>query len=165
MTTEGHVKPKPCLRLSRPLWTELTCELHRRTEGCHESGAFLMGRKNGIEREVTAVIYYDQLDPAAYSTGVCMLHADAFGRLWNHCAMLGVSVIGDAHVHALGACQSRADKENPMIAQPGHLALIFPLMASPPISRWAVGVYEYLGNHQWRSHSGRRASSILKIED
>ena len=159
------MKPKSCLHLSRALWTELTCELHRRTEGCHESGAFLMGRKNGTEREATAVIYYDQLDPEAYSTDVCMLHADAFGRLWDQCAMLGVSVIADVHVHPFGACQSRADKENPMIAQPGHLALIFPLMARPPIRRWAVGVYEYLGDHRWCSHGGRHVSSLLKIED
>ncbi len=153
MTTEGHVKTESCLRLSRALWTELTCELHRRTEGSHESGAFLMGRKVGTEREATAVIYYDQLDPRAYDTGVCMLHADAFGRLWDQCAALGLSVVADVHVHALQARQSRADKENPMIARPGHLALIFPLMALPPVRRWSVGVYEYLGDHQWRSQS------------
>ena len=159
------MKVELCLHLSRALWTQLTFELHRRTEGCHESGAFLMGRKVETEREATAVIYYDQLDPRAYDTGVCILHADAFGRLWDQCAVLGLSVVADVHVHALRARQSRADKENPMIARPGHLALIFPLMAHPPVRRWSVGVYEYLGDHQWRSHGGRHVSSLLKIED
>jgi hypothetical protein len=162
---EGAVRPEPCLRLNRALWAELTAELHSRTEGRHESGAFLLGWKSGIEREATAVIYYDDLDPRAYHTGVCILHADAFGRLWDRCAVLGRWVVADAHVHGLGVGQSRADRENPMIARPGHLALIFPLMARPPIRRWSVGVYEYLGDHQWRAHGGRHVSRVLKIED
>ena len=159
------MRAKPCLRLSRALWAELTGELHRRTEGQHESGAFLLGRKSEKEREAMAVVYYDQLDPKAYDTGICILHADAFGRLWDRCTTLGLSVVADAHVHRLRAIQSRADKENPMIACPGHLALIFPLMAHPPIRRWSIGVYEYLGAHQWRSHGGRRVSRVLKIMD
>ena len=159
------MRPKPCLRLSQTLWTELTGELHRRTEGRHESGAFLLGRRKRTEREATAVVYYDQLDPGAYDTGVCILHADAFGRLWDRCTALGLSVVADAHVHSLRALQSRADKGNPMIAQPGHLALIFPLMARPPIRRWSVGVYEYLGDHRWFSHGGRHVSRVLKTVD
>lgn len=159
---EGVVRPEPCLRLSNTLWVELTAELHSRTEGRHESGAFLLGRKSGIEREATAVIYYDDLDPRAYHTGVCVLHADAFGRLWDRCADLGLSVIADAHVHGLGGGQSRSDRENPMIGRPGHLG---PLMARQPIRRWSVGLYEYLGDHQWRALGGRHVSRVLKIED
>ncbi len=159
------MRPEPCLRLSRALWEELIGELHRRTEGCHESGAFLLGRRMEAGRESTAVVYYDDLDPKAYSTGVCVLHADAFGRLWDRCAALDLTVVADAHIHGLGAGQSRADRENPMIARPGHLALIFPLMARPPIRRWSVGVYEYLGDHRWRSHGGRHVARVLRIED
>ena len=159
------MRPKPCLRISHTLWTELTGELHRRTQGFHESGAFLMGQKSGTERVATAVVYYDQLDPEAYDTGVCVLHGDAFGQLWDRCATLGLSVVADAHVHVLRARQSRADKENPMIAQPGHLALIFPLMARSPVRRWSVGVYEYLGNYRWRSHGGCHISRVIKIEN
>ena len=159
------MRPKPCLRISYTLWTELTGELHRRTQGYHESGAFLMGQKNGTERVVTAVVYYDQLDPEAYDTGICVLHGDAFGQLWDQCATLGLSVVADAHVHVLRARQSRADKENPMIAQPGHLALIFPLLARAPIRRWSVGVYEYLGNNRWGSHGGCHVSRVIKLEN
>ena len=157
--------PNPTLRMSRSLWLGLGAELHRRTEGRHESGAFLLGTRTGTEREATAVIYYDDLDPRAYATGVCVLHADAFGRLWDRCAEMSLVVVADAHVHPRGAWQSLSDRENPMIARLGHLALILPLMARPPVRRWSVGLYEYLGNHRWRSHGGRHVARVLKIED
>ena len=159
------MQPEACLRLSHTLWAQLTGGLHRRTEGRHESGAFLLGRRRRTEREATAVVYYEELDPGAYNTGVCVLHAEAFGQLWDRCSALALSVVADAHVHSLRAVQSRFDKENPMIARPGHLALIFPLMARPPIQRRSVGVYEYLGDHRWCSHGGRHVSRVLKIVD
>lgn len=158
------MQPKPYLRLSRAFWTGLTRELHRRTEGRHESGAFLLGRKDEGEREAVMAVYYDELDRRAYSTGVCVLHADAFGRLWDRCATAGLTVVADAHVHLFGAGQSLADKENPMIARPGHLALILPRLAAPPVRRWSVGLYEYLGDHEWRAHGGCRVTRVLKIE-
>jgi hypothetical protein len=155
----------PCLHIARPLWTELTAELHRRTEGRHESGAFLLGRKQEDGRRALSLVYYDELDPHAYDTGICVLHADAFSLLWDKCGELGLAVVADAHVHGRGAGQSRSDRENPMIACAGHLAIILPLMSRPPVRRWAVGIYEYLGDHKWRSYGGCRASHILKIED
>jgi hypothetical protein len=159
------VLPDPILRLSRALWLHVTNELHRRTEGRHESGAFLLGHRAGAEREATAAIYYDDLDPRAYDSGVCVLGADAFGRLWDKCAERSLSVVADAHVHPHGAWQSLSDRENPMIARPGHLALILPRMAKPPVRRWSVGLYEYLGDYRWRSHGGRHVARVLKIED
>jgi hypothetical protein len=162
---EAVVPPDPTLGLPRALWLEMIGELHRRTEGCHESGAFLLGRRNGVEREATAVIYYDDLDPSAYATGICVLRADAFGRLWDACAERALTVVADAHVHPMGAWQSLSDRDNPMIARPGHLALILPRMATPPVRRWSVGLYEYLGDHCWRPHGGRHVARVLKIED
>lgn len=157
--------PEPTLRLSQALWTDVTRELHRRTEGVHESGAFLLGRRSGSERQVTAVLYYDELDPRAYDSGVCVLEAAAFGRLWDRCTALGISVVADVHVHPLGAGQSRADRENPMIARPGHLALILPDMAEAPVRLCCIGLYEYLGDHCWRAHGGQNISRVLKIEE
>ena len=52
-----------------------------------------------------------------------------------------------------------------MIAQAGHLALIFPLLARPPVRRWAIGLYEYLGEHRWRSYGGRHIARVLDIEE
>jgi hypothetical protein len=159
------VQPEPRLHVRQHLWSDLISGLHRRTGGRHEAGAFLLGKRVGPEREVQELVYYDELDPRAYASGVCILHADAFGRLWDRCAATGLSVVADAHVHGRGARQSRADIANPMVARPGHLALIFPLMARPPVRRWSIGIYEYLGDYQWRSHGGRDGSRVLKIED
>lgn len=159
------MRPEPCLRMTRGLWDHLALELHRRTEGCHEAGAFLLGRQVATAREALDVVYYDDLDPRAYDTGICVLRADAFGRLWDRCSARGLAVVADAHVHGRGAGQSRSDRENPMIARPGHLALIFPLMARPPVRRWSVGLYEYLGEHRWRSHGGRHVARVLQIEE
>jgi hypothetical protein len=159
------VLPDPTLRMRRSLWLGLSEELHQRTEGRHESGAFLLGTRSGAEREATAIVHYDDLDAHAYSTGICVLHADAFGRLWDRCAEMSLVIVADAHVHPRGARQSFSDRDNPMIARPGHLALIFPLMARPPVRRWSIGLYEYLGDHQWRSHGGRNVARVLKIKD
>lgn len=156
---------EPLLRMARSLWSELTTELHRRTEGCHESGAFLLGRKTNAGRTALSLVYYDDLDPHAYDMGICVLHADAFSRLWDICGERDLSVVADAHVHGGRAGQSQSDQENPMIARSGHLAIILPLMARPPVRRWAVGIYEYLGDHKWRPHGGCRGSRTLKIED
>jgi hypothetical protein len=157
--------PDPCLRLTRRLWAELVGELHMRTEGWHESGAFLLGQNFAGERRALTLVYYDELDPAAYESGVCILHADAFGRLWEICKDNALSVIADAHVHGGRAGQSESDRNNPMIARTGHIALIFPRMARAPVRRWSVGFYEYLGSHQWRAHGGCGVSRVLKIED
>jgi hypothetical protein len=162
---EAAVQHDSILRISAGLWSNLLDELHRRTEGEHESGVFLLGRIDGAERLVTKAVFYDDLDPAAYDTGVCVLHADAFGRLWDICASTGLSVVADAHVHGGGAGQSRSDRENPMIALRGHIALILPRMARTPMRRWSIGIYEYLGDHEWQSRGGRHFSRVLKIEE
>lgn len=159
------MQPDPRLNIHRSLWLDLTCELHRRTEGRHESGAFLLGHKLQDGRRASALVYYDELDPKAYSSGVCILHADAFGRLWQRCGDLGLVVVADAHVHGLDAGQSRADRENPMVARTGHLAIILPAMSRPPIKRATVGLYEYLGDHQWRTHDACQDGGVLNIQD
>lgn len=148
------------LHITRPLWNELTSELHRRTENRHESGAFLLGQRKESDRRALRLIYYDELDPAAYDSGICILHADAFSRLWDRCSELEMTVVADAHVHPFGAGQSWSDRENPMIARAGHIAIILPRMARPPIRRSDVGVYEYLGDHRWQVHGGCRGSTL-----
>lgn len=156
---------EPCLRVPRALWDELGRGLHRRTEGRHESGAFLLGTISDEGRRAHSLVYYEELDPHAYDSGVCVLHADAFGLLWERCAAADLRVVADAHVHGGGAGQSRSDRDHPMIARSGHIALIFPRMARAPVRRWSVGFYEYLGDHEWRAHGGCRVGEVLKIED
>lgn len=157
--------PEARIVVGSALWRDLALELWRRTQGCHESGAFLLGREERGTRVATNVVYYDQLDPKAYDTGVCVLGADAFGRLWNRCTELGLSVVADAHVHFRTAVQSKADKRHPMIATPGHLAIIFPDMARPPVRLRSLGIYEYLGGFRWRSLGGHHTWRAIELKE
>src|SRR5207249_1582462 len=54
------------------LWRQVLENLERRGEHRHESGVFLLGQENGERMEIKDAIYYDELDPEAYSTGVCV---------------------------------------------------------------------------------------------
>ena len=152
------------LTIPFPLWRLLLTELHRRTEGHHESGAFLLGHSDEYGRQVSQIVYYDDLDPNAYRTGIVILHAASFSLLWDICRSNSLSVVADIHVHPKGAWQSSADRDNPMIALLGHLALIVPDYALPPIRLENLGFFEYLGDHRWRNLSGKHIGRFLKIE-
>ena len=153
---------KPKLHIEKRLWLDLMAELHRRSEDRHEAGAFLLGTANGDRREVASIVYYDDLDPHAYDTSICILEADSFDLLWDRCAQSELTVVADVHLHCGFARQSRSDRDNPMIARAGHLALIVPDFAKGPIWRHRLGLYEYLGSHRWTDFSGWRARSIVR---
>lgn len=153
----------PVLRIPAPCWRTLLGELHRRTREIHESGAFLLGRTGQDSRAVEHIVYYDDLDPQAYRTGVVVMHGASFGPLWDLCRSRKLSVVADIHVHPEGAWQSFADRDNPMIAQRGHLALIVPYFARPPVRLESLGFFEYYGSHRWRDLSGRHIGRHLHI--
>jgi hypothetical protein len=48
-----------------------------------------------------------------------------------------------------------------MIATRGHLAIIVPNFAQREGDASGLGIYEYLGSHEWIDHSGRQASEIF----
>ena len=150
--------------ISQALWQVLLAELYRRTEGRHESGAFLLGTIVDGHRMVAQVVYYDELDPDAYRSGVVILHAASFGPLWDICKARDLSVVADIHVHPKQAFQSEADRQNPMIARAGHLALIVPWFARPPVELESLGFFEYRGSHLWRDFSGRAVAQSLIIK-
>lgn len=145
------------------LWMPLTEQLRRRGEGRHEAGAFLLGAMQGGTRTVSDVIYYDELDPHAYRTGVCVLHADAFAVLWRRCRDRALTVVADVHTHPYGARQSLIDRRNPMVARAGHVAIIIPDYAATPVLRDRLGVYIYQGNHSWNDQSPSTGSAFLSI--
>lgn len=150
--------PRAGLVCPAPLWREIVAELERRGETCHEAGAFLLGTVGARSRYVSAVVYYDDLDPCAYSSGVCILTAPAFAALWAICRKCGIAVVADVHTHPGAGFQSWSDRTNPMIAREGHVAVILPSYGSWPIDERRMGIYEYRGDHEWtdRSPSARR---------
>lgn len=143
------------------LWAALLAELARRGNGEHESGAFLLG----VERNISQVVYYDDLAPGCLDAGVVVFPGAGYTPLWDHCSASGQRVVADIHTHPRGPQQSSLDRRNPMIAKRGHLALIVPDFALRPVPISGLGIYEYLGNHQWLDHSGRGAAAIFHLED
>lgn len=131
--------------------------------GVHEAGCFVLGTIKGRNRQAVRCIYYDDLDPTAYATGVCVLDGNAFTRLWDICRSEKMSVIADIHTHPGAAFQSPSDRTNPMVARAGHLAIIVPNYAFGWIWRHRLGLYQYQGDHQWKNLSGWKARSHLKV--
>ena len=150
-------------RLSCPtgLWEKALSELYRRSEFRHESGAFLLGIHRQGRREALEVIFYDELDPNAYANGICILKADAFSKLWALCRSKCLVVVADIHTHPGAAFQSESDRTNPMVALPGHIAVIVPDFAAPPVGRRGLGIYEYHGEHRWANMSAPHARNYL----
>lgn len=162
-TIRALAAPDHRLSCPRALWSTVLRELARRGEGRHEAGAFLLGQRTRARRQVTHAIYYDELDPLAYRTGVCVLEAPAFAQLWAACRARRCTVVADVHTHVGEPYQSEADRTNPMVAQAGHVALIVPNLAWGALKPSDLGVYEYQGNHRWRAHLGRAAGRYFYV--
>lgn len=156
----AFVAPEHRLRCTPDVWGDLVEQLYRRSEGIHESGAFLLGVRGGA-RKVESVVFYDDLDHRAYDSGICVLRGPAFAALWRICRDRQLDVVADIHTHAGPAVQSEADRTNPMIARNGHIALI-----APNLGRFGradeIAIYEYQGGHRWRNHT-RRAAQFLYV--
>ena len=157
-TIRGFAAPNHKLSCSAKLWNEGLTELRRRTEGYHESGAFLLGIEDGARRRITSFAYYDDLDPHSLDTGIVVFDGSGYGPLWQLCRETGLKVIADVHVHPGAARQSHSDRANPMIATQGHIALIVPNFAERIFRPSELGVYEYKGAHTWNDFSGERAA-------
>jgi proteasome lid subunit RPN8/RPN11 len=133
------------------LWRRLVKELRKRGAGTRESGAFLLGTP-GTGR-VSRFICYDDLDDKALETGIITVHAAGFVRLWDICKRENLKVLADVHTHPSSwTGQSEPDRTHPMVAQPGHIALILPNYAKRTTRPLAgASVYEYLGDHEWQN--------------
>lgn len=150
---------RPDLICSSDIWAAGMAELRRRSGGRRESGAFLLGTKGGTRR-IREFVFYDDLDPEALSTGIVVIDGRRLGALWDYCRRSGLEVVADVHVHPSGFGQSRSDRDNPVIAEIGHKAIIIPDFASGATAPGGIGVYEYLGSRRWRDDSRRHLSPL-----
>jgi hypothetical protein len=155
----------PDYRLSCPrfLWKSILRELYRRTETRHESGAFLLGNVENDRRRILRAVYYDDLDIHAYESGVCVVKGPAFARLWEICRLTAHSVVADIHVHPGDAIQSWSDKTNPTLPNVGHIAIIVPNFAKPPIHINDLGIFEYVGKFHWSNLGYKRAHRYFYV--
>lgn len=157
------VAPEHRLACSTRLWRRGLAELKRRGKGRHESGAFLLGRQEGGRRTVQRFLYYDDLDAHCLDSGIVRLDGSVFGRLWQICRETGLAVVADIHTHPGGCYQSRTDQRNPMLAVPGHIAIIVPDLARRIVRSHEVGVYQYLGDYLWHSFRGQDAARFFYL--
>lgn len=156
VTIRAWLAPEYRLSCSATFWRQIVGELRRRGDGRHEAGAFLLGHEQDGRRRISDVIYYDDLDQAAYDSGVCILHGDAFAALWSACRARQLTVVADVHTHPGAGFQSWSDRTNPMIARAGHIALILPCFGHWPVAPSHFGIYEYPGDHNWFDRSPPR---------
>jgi proteasome lid subunit RPN8/RPN11 len=162
-TIREFVAPEHQLSVSSRLWQAGVQELRRRGEGKHESGAFVLGHWQGVQRHMSCFVYYDDLEPHCLNTGVVIFDGSGYGPLWQLCRSTGLSVVADVHTHPGLARQSPDDRAHPMVAQAGHTAIIIPRFATEPVRIEELGIYEYEGNHRWRSYLGSAARRFLYI--
>lgn len=153
----------PLLEVRQGLWEELLEHLRHQGGGVRESGAFLLGRKTEATRTVAAFLPYERLQADALHDDYVSLTAASFAKLWELCDQEALSVVADVHTHRFGAGQSRSDRENPMIALRGHIALIVPNFARDGRGFQGVGLYVYQGSHRWSSHFGSDVAQRIRL--
>jgi proteasome lid subunit RPN8/RPN11 len=162
MTIWGHRRRHALLRMRRAEWDAMIAELGRRGQGRRESGAFLLGDRDGAPTTVTRVVYLDDLDSNCLTGGISF-DGLAYSGLWDICDAENRRVIGDVHSHpGAGVRQSSIDAANPMLAQAGHVALIVPHFAMSPTKPRSVGVHRYDGEG-WHTWTGREAERRLFV--
>ena len=161
-TIRDLAAPEHRLSCPRSLWRRGVAEVARRGGGRRESGAFLLGHRRGTRGGVERFAYYDDFEPSCLDSGIVVFDGTGFGELWELCRRSGLSALGDLHTHGrVGkGRQSALDRDNPMIAQRGHIALIVPNFACDFRMR-DMGIYEYTGAHRWRDFSGARGSRFF----
>lgn len=162
-TIRDLVAPEHQLSCSRSLWHTLLRDLARRGDSRRESGAFLLGEQRQGRRRIVRCVPYDDLDPHCLDTGVVVFDGAGYGPLWELCRSTGLAVVADIHTHPGAPWQSEADRKHPMIALPGHVALIVPNLAQHIVPPDALGIYEYRGDHQWQDRSGQRADQFFYV--
>ena len=142
--------PRHELSCSWFLWRRLKTKLRERGHRYRrESGAFLLGLREGDSARIVDFVLYDDLDPHALDSGIVRFDGRYFSNLWAICKSRGLTVVADVHVHPGGSGQSDSDRDHPMISQAGHIALILPRFAAGAQSRCDIGIYRYLGGKKW----------------
>lgn len=160
LATMRHIlAPRHELSCSWFLWRRLKTKLRERGDRCRrESGAFLLGHREGSRARISDFVLYDDLDPHALDSGIVRFDGRYFGDLWAICKSRGLTVVADVHVHPGGSSQSESDRAHPMICRAGHIALILPRFATGSQPRRDIGIYRYLGRKRWETveRSARR---------
>ncbi len=162
-TIRALAAPNCRLSCRQSIWRTGLAELHRRGQGERESGAFLLGTRRNGTATIKRFVFYDDLDPGCLHTGIVRFSSAGYPPLWDICRREGLMVVADVHTHEFEACQSSLDRTNPMIAIAGHVAIIVPWYAQSPVQKSKLGIYRYLGQHDWVSILDEAAERYLHL--
>jgi len=153
--------PPERLMISRGKWHALLSELRAKGDGRRESGAFLLAPVGS--RRIDEVVFFDDVDPHCL-VGSIRLSGDAFSRLADRCRAVDQQVVADVHTHPYDRVDlSSVDRSHPMVALPGHVALVVPRFAAGRIRRREIGFHQYLGEAGWASAFGKAARRRLRL--
>ena len=155
----------PELTCSDELWQLLLVQLRERgRSGERESGAFLLGHEVAERRRISQFVLYDDLDPNSLDRGIVHFNGKHYGALWERCRAADVMVVADVHTHPVGSHQSPSDRDHPMIATAGHIALIIPEFAMRNASMEEIGMYRYLGGRRWYTVPISERATFLQLD-
>ena len=157
------VAPEHQIRCSPYLWESCITELNSRGVGIRESGAFLLGTRENNIAKIQKIVYYNDLDPHCLDKGIIILNGAYYNELWKICRESCLEVLADVHTHPFQPIQSEVDRKNPMIGTVGHIAIIVPNYATRQVPTEQLGVYEYLGNHDWKRYLGKNAARFFYV--
>jgi proteasome lid subunit RPN8/RPN11 len=155
------------LEISWPMFTKLMAELGQRGQGRREAGAFLLAQREPASAErpharprVTAVAYYDDLDPDSLTGGITF-GAAGYSALNARCRAERLRVVGDIHTHPhRWVAQSGIDAAHPMLATKGHIAIIAPNYGSGRIRLSDLGVHVF-NTPGWTSYFHRDVEGVI----
>lgn len=156
--------PQHKLSCAASIWPRLMSKLYERgREGRQESGAFLLGYRCGRRARIVDFALYDDIDPRSLDSGIVHFDGRYFGLLWNLCRERDLEVVADVHTHPGSVLQSPSDQAHPMISRAGHIALIIPRFAAPPVEQREIGMYRYLGAKRWEAVAPNKRETFLHI--
>ena len=138
------------IHMALSLWLELLAVLEFEGNQERETGAFLLGPKRSPN--ITEYKLYTELDPDAFHERHIEFKQNGYVSLWDYCIENNLKVWADIHTHpGKWIEQSLIDKNHPMIAQKGHIALIVPHFGAVHDPLNELGIYQYQGNYKWKS--------------
>ena len=141
--------------ISARLWGHLLQSLKERSNGCRESGAFLLGNRVDYRRYIKDFVLYDDLSPGCLHYGYILFDGAGYSELWRICREQNMSVVADIHVHPGRAFMSETDRDNPMIPDVGHCALILPNYAQTAPKLDEIGIYRRIKGGRWQEMKKR----------
>jgi len=155
---------RPLLEMPRAIYDALITDLARSGRGVKESGAFLLGHTGPAGRVVSDYLMYDLVAPdSSQKYAYVVLTGEEMARAWQHCYATGLEVVGDVHTHPMGPMQSDTDRAHPIVAVPGHVALIVPHFALRDPEPVDLGVHVFEGTNDWRSLFYQAAQDAIRL--